>query len=538
LDTSDSQPAPGARQPQAPRKSGVKIGSKSPNACYFMPMLESLAARDELNEVIKNRVVKSCEILDAGSNLYGNGFVKRDNAADVLRENEEKSAEQIAADRVEFTLAGRIISQRSFGKVAFFHLMDVTGRIQCYATKEILGDEAYSVFKKLDTGDIVGVTGRLFRTKTNELTLECRLVRLLTKSIRPLPEKYHGLKDVETRYRQRYVDLIVTERTREVFAARVIMVREFRRFMEAEGFMEVETPMLQPIPGGATARPFITHHKALDMQLYMRIAPELYLKRLLVGGFEKVFEINRNFRNEGISVRHNPEFTMCEFYWAYATFEDLMDLTERLIGHLALSVCGKYTVPYQGQDINLEPGAWKRLPFFRSLEDIGGHSPDFYRDAEAVSDYIRQRGEKAVDGEKLGKLQAKLFDLDVEPKLIQPHFIYHYPTEISPLSRRNEDNPDVTDRFELFIAGRELANAFSELNDPADQRGRFEDQVAEKNAGDDEAHPMDDDYLRALEYGMPPAAGEGIGIDRLAMLLTDSASIREVILFPLLKPES
>ncbi|MDR0339256.1 MAG: lysine--tRNA ligase [Desulfovibrio sp.] len=501
-------------------------------------MLESLAARDELNEVIKNRVVKSCEILDAGSNLYGNGFVKRDNAADVLRENEEKSAEQIAADRVEFTLAGRIISQRSFGKVAFFHLMDVTGRIQCYATKEILGDEAYSVFKKLDTGDIVGVTGRLFRTKTNELTLECRLVRLLTKSIRPLPEKYHGLKDVETRYRQRYVDLIVTERTREVFAARVIMVREFRRFMEAEGFMEVETPMLQPIPGGATARPFITHHKALDMQLYMRIAPELYLKRLLVGGFEKVFEINRNFRNEGISVRHNPEFTMCEFYWAYATFEDLMDLTERLIGHLALSVCGKYTVPYQGQDINLEPGAWKRLPFFRSLEDIGGHSPDFYRDAEAVSDYIRQRGEKAVDGEKLGKLQAKLFDLDVEPKLIQPHFIYHYPTEISPLSRRNEDNPDVTDRFELFIAGRELANAFSELNDPADQRGRFEDQVAEKNAGDDEAHPMDDDYLRALEYGMPPAAGEGIGIDRLAMLLTDSASIREVILFPLLKPES
>ena len=527
----DTRPGSPARKP------AVKIASKSPRVCYFMPMLESLAARDELNEVVKNRVVKSCEILDSGSSLYANGFVKLNDAAAVLRENEGKDAGQLAEEGTEFALAGRIVSLRSFGKVAFFHLMDRSGRIQCYAAREILGDESYSMFKKFDTGDIVGVRGVLFLTKTDELTLECRSVTLLTKSIRPLPEKYHGLKDVETRYRQRYVDLIVTERTREIFAKRIQVVREFRRFMEDEGFLEVETPMLQAIPGGATAKPFMTHHNALDMRLYMRIAPELYLKRLLVGGFEKVFEINRNFRNEGISVRHNPEFTMCEFYWAYATFEDLMDLTERLIGHIAKAVCGDYVISYQGQQIDLTPGTWKRVSFFESLETIGGHSREFYTDADAVSRYIRQRGEKAVEGEKLGKLQAKLFDLDVEPKLIQPHFIFHYPTEISPLSRRNEENPDVTDRYELFITGRELANAFSELNDPADQRMRFEEQVAEKNAGDDEAHPMDEDYLRALEYGMPPAAGQGIGIDRLVMLLTDSPSIREVILFPLLKPE-
>ena len=528
---------PGSGPRPAPRKSTVKIACKSPRVSYFMPMMESLAARDELNEVVKNRVTKSCEILDSGTTLYANGFVKCNDAATVMAENEGRDAETLAAEGREFCLAGRVISLRSFGKVAFFHLMDASGRIQCYAAKEILGDEAYTIFKKLDTGDIVGVHGILFRTKTDELTLQCNSVTLLTKSIRPLPEKYHGLKDVETRYRQRYVDLIVTERTREIFAKRIQVVREFRRFMENEGFVEVETPMLQPIPGGATAKPFTTHHNALDMRLYMRIAPELYLKRLLVGGFEKVFEINRNFRNEGISVRHNPEFTMCEFYWAYATFEDLMDFNERLIGHLALTVCGSHVITYQGQEVNMTPGAWTRLSFFDSLEKLGGHSPEFYWDAERVSNYIRQRGEKVVAGEKLGKLQAKLFDLDVEPKLIQPHFIYHYPTDISPLSRRNDKNPGVTDRFELFVTGRELANAFSELNDPADQRLRFEEQVAEKNAGDEEAHPMDEDYLRALEYGMPPAAGEGIGIDRLVMLLTDSPSIREVILFPLLKPE-
>jgi len=524
--------------PASLHKPTVKIASKSPQVGYFMPMLESLDARDELSEVIKNRVVKACDVLDSGTRLYASGFTKENDAAVVLRENEDKNTEELAAQGREFSLAGRIVSLRSFGKMAFFHLMDASGRIQCYAAREILGDEAYSVFKKLDTGDIVGVRGKLFRTKTDELTLECRLIVLLTKSIRPLPEKYHGLRDVETRYRQRYVDLIVTERTREIFAKRIQIVREFRRFMEGEGFLEVETPMLQPIPGGATARPFATHHNALDMRLYLRIAPELYLKRLLVGGIEKVFEINRNFRNEGISVRHNPEFTMCEFYWAYATFEDLMDLTERLIGRLAEAVCGSHVIHYQGHVIDLTPGTWKRISFFDALESIGGHSPEFYRDADALAKYIRKRGEKAIEGEKLGKLQAKLFDLDVEAKLVQPHFIYHYPTEISPLSRRNERNPDLADRYELFIGGRELANAFSELNDPADQRQRFEEQAAEKHAGDDEAHAMDEDYLRALEYGMPPAAGQGIGIDRLVMLFTDSSSIREVILFPLLKPES
>ncbi len=522
---------------QQQKKKTVKLGTKSPHAGYFMPMLESFAARDDLNEVVKSRVVKSCDLLDAGIPLFPNDFRKKDDVASVVAAHEDMDAETLEERSENVALAGRIVSSRSFGKVAFFHLMDQTGSVQCYAAKEHLGDEAYAVFKKFDIGDIVGVTGPLFRTKTGELTVSCESVRLLSRSMRPLPEKYHGLKDMETRYRQRYVDLIVTPRAREIFRKRSLIVREFRRFMEDRGFLEVETPMMQPIAGGATARPFVTHHNALDMQLYLRIAPELYLKRLLVGGLEKVFEINRSFRNEGIDTRHNPEFTMCEFYWAYATFEDLMDLTEQLFAHVATAACGGTVVTYQGQEIDLTPGHWHRMEFFESLEVIGGHAADFYNDYSKVQAYIRERGEKAADAESLGKLQAKLFDLDVEPKLIQPHFIYHYPTAISPLSRRNTQNPEITDRFELFITGRELSNAFSELNDPMDQRMRFEEQVREKEAGDDEACNMDEDYLRALEYGMPPAAGQGVGIDRLVMLLTDSPSIREVILFPLLKSE-
>ncbi len=521
---------------ESPRKSVVKIASKSPHLPYFMPMAESLAERDELNEVIKNRIAKSCEILDSGQMLYANGFVKEHDAADVMAQYGEKDEAELETAG-EFCLAGRVISLRSFGKVAFFHLMDASGRIQCYVAREDLDDSTWGLFRKLDTGDIVGLRGKLFKTKTGELTVACSTLVLLTKSIRPLPEKYHGLKDIETRYRQRYVDLIVTPKARDVFVKRVQIVRAFRNFMEAEGFLEVETPMLHPIPGGATAKPFSTHHNALDMRLSLRIAPELYLKRLLVGGFEKVFEINRNFRNEGISTQHNPEFTMCEFYWAYATFADLMDLTERLFAHIAKEVCGSTIVHYQGHDIDLTPGTWKRVSFYESLQTIGGHSPQLYEDYDALSKYIREKGEKVIKGERLGKLQAKLFDLDVEPKLIQPHFIYHYPTDISPLSRKNEADPTITDRYELFMTGRELANAFSELNDPVDQRMRFVEQVAEKEAGDDEAHCMDEDFLRSLEYGMPPAAGQGIGIDRMAMLLTDSPSIREVILFPLLKPE-
>ncbi len=515
----------------------VKLGSKSPYAAYFQPMLESFARRNELNEVIKNRVRKACDLLDAGLALFPNDFRREHSIGWVLAKFGNLEGEALESQEDVCAVAGRIISLRSFGKVAFFHLLDQSGSIQCYASNEHLDDTACMVVRKLEVGDIVGVSGHLFRTRTGELTIACRSLRLLVRSMRPLPEKYHGLKDMETRYRQRYVDLIVTPKAREIFLKRSLIVREFRRFMEDHGFLEVETPIMQPIAGGATAKPFSTHHNALDLDLFLRIAPELYLKRLLVGGFEKVFELNRSFRNEGIDTRHNPEFTMCEFYWAYATFKDLMDFTEQLFAHLANKVCGSSVIPYQGEMIDLTPGHWKRLSFYESLKEIGGHGPDFYNDYNKLKNYIRERGEKTLANECLEKLQAKLFDLDVEDKLIQPHFIYHYPTAISPLSRRNNEHPEITDRFELFITGRELANAFSELNDPVDQRLRFEDQRREKEAGDDEAHCMDEDYLRALEYGMPPAAGQGVGIDRLVMLLTDTASIREVILFPLLRPE-
>ena len=519
------------------RKPKVKLNTKSAHAAYFMPMLEGLASRDDLNEVVKNRVVKACDLLDAGVPLFPNDFRKEHAVIEVLDRFGSLEGEALDKGGDVFALAGRIVSLRSFGKVVFFHLQDQTGRIQCYASRQELPEEVFLVVRKLDVGDIVGVSGHLFRTKTGELTISCRQLKLITRSMRPLPEKYHGLKDMETRYRQRYVDLTVNERARDIFRKRSLIVSEFRNFLQEKGFMEVETPMMQPLPGGATARPFITHHNALDLQLYMRIAPELYLKRLLVGGFEKVFELSRNFRNEGIDTRHNPEFTMCEFYWAYATFHDLMDLTEELFSRLAQKVCGSTIITYQGQEIDLTPGHWKRMTFHESLEQVGGHSPAFYTDYGKVKAYLKEHGEKVAEGEELGKMQAKLFDLDVEEKLIQPHFIYHYPTAISPLSRRNDQNPDITDRFELFMTGREMANAFSELNDPMDQRSRFEAQVREKEAGDDEAHCMDEDYLRALEYGMPPAAGQGVGIDRLVMLLTDCASIREVILFPLLRPE-
>jgi lysyl-tRNA synthetase class 2 len=520
----------------APRKKEYKLPVKSKRVEDFRPLLESLDARDELNEVFKNRIAKAVQLLDEGVPLYPNDFEKGDDIGPVAAIYETADEAVLAAEARVFRMAGRVVSLRSFGKVAFFTIQDFSGRIQAFAERDTLGQEAYATFKKFDIGDIVGTEGRLFRTKTGELTLHAVSVRLLTKSMRPLPEKYHGLKDVETRYRQRYVDLIVTPKAVEIFKARTCIVRELRSFLDQAGFMEVETPMMQAIPGGATAKPFITHHNALDMGLYMRIAPELYLKRLLVGGFEKVYEVGRNFRNEGISTRHNPEFTMCEFYWAYARYTDLMDLTERLFGHLARAVTGGDVVEYQGQPINLGLG-WTRLTFRDSLEKVGGIAPEVYGDFDAAKALVEKSGEKVLKGEKLGKVQAKLFDIFVEPKLVQPHFIYHYPTEISPLSRRNADDPTITDRFELFIAGREMANAFSELNDPVDQRLRFEEQVREKEAGDDEAHRMDDDYIRALEYGMPPAAGEGIGIDRLVMLLTDQASIREVILFPLLRPE-
>jgi lysyl-tRNA synthetase class 2 len=516
----------------------VKLKTRSPAVEKFQPLLQNLAATGELNEVLKNRIEKTVALVDQGVPLFPNTYGKNTDVAHIIEEYSGYTGEELEAmDRV-YTLAGRIVALRSFGKAAFMHIQDATGRIQVFIQKSEVDQETFAVFKKLDIGDIVSVTGSLFRTRTEELTLKAADVRLASKSLRPLPEKYHGLKDVETRYRQRYVDLIVNPRARDIFKARNAVVREMRNFLDQAGFLEVETPMMQPIPGGATARPFITHHNTLDMKLYMRIAPELYLKRLLVGGFEKVYEINRNFRNEGISTQHNPEFTMCEFYWAFADYKALMDFTEDMFAHIARAVTGDTRITYQGQEVDLTPGAWTRISFHDSLENIGGLAPEEFRDIDKAKAVVKARGEKVLETEKLGKVQEKLFDIFVEPRLIQPHFIHGYPTDISPLSRRNEDDPEITDRFELFIAAREMANAFSELNDPLDQRSRFEDQAASKLEGDEEAHFMDEDYLRALEYGMPPAAGEGVGIDRLVMLLTDSQSIREVILFPLLRQEA
>ena len=489
------------------------------------------------SQVIQHRRQKAKFLTDNQIALFPNTFRKEFDISQIISENRDLSGDELENPGHIFSVTGRIMGLRSFGKVTFIHIQDHTDKIQIFVQRDILGPENYQIFKKFDIGDIVGVEGSLFRTKTGELTIKAGKVILLSKSMRPLPEKYHGLKDVETRYRQRYVDLLVNPRAREIFFARTRIVKSIREFLDQKGFMEVETPMMQSIPGGATARPFQTHHNALDMKLYLRIAPELYLKRLLVGGFEKVYEINRSFRNEGISTQHNPEFTMLEFYWAYVDFKELMSFTEEMLSALALKLFDSTRITYQQNTIDLTP-PWTRLSFYQSLETIGGLSEEDYRDPEKAGNLVKKLGENVQTDEKLGKLQAKLFDILVEPKLIQPHFIYHYPTDISPLSRKNDNDSSITDRFELFIAGREMANAFSELNDPFDQKERFEDQTREKDAGDDEAHFMDEDYLRALEYGMPPAGGEGIGIDRLVMLLTDSASIREVILFPLLRPEA
>jgi lysyl-tRNA synthetase, class II len=489
------------------------------------------------SQVIQHRRQKAGFLTDSLVTLFPNTFRKEFDISEVIAKNNRLRAEELENQDRSYSLAGRIMALRSFGKVTFIHIQDHTERIQAFVQRDILGPENYLLFKKFDIGDIVGIEGGLFRTKTDELTIKTEKITLLSKSMRPLPEKYHGLKDVETRYRQRYVDLLVNPRAKEIFRARTSIVRSIRNFLDNRGFLEVETPMMQPIPGGATAKPFQTHHNALDMKLYLRIAPELYLKRLLVGGFEKVYEINRNFRNEGISTQHNPEFTMLEFYWAYVDYRELMSLTEEMLSALALELTGSTKITYQENTIDLTP-PWTKLSFHQSLETIGGLSKEDYHNYETARNLVRKLGENVQTGEKQGKLQAKLFDILVEPKLVQPHFIYHYPTDISPLSRRNDHDPDITDRFELFIAGREMANAFSELNDPVDQKERFEEQAKEKDAGDDEAHFMDEDYLRALEYGMPPAGGEGIGIDRLVMLFTDSPSIREVILFPLLRPEA
>ncbi len=491
---------------------------------------------EEQSEILRQRRAKVEELRRSGINPYANDFQVTRTAAEVSAAHAGDDAEALQGCSQRYLLGGRIMARRDFGKAAFIQLQDRSGRLQVYVARDQVGEEAFALFGRLDLGDVVGVSGTPFRTKTGELSLRADGLRLLTKSLHPLPEKWHGLTDVETRYRQRYLDLMVNPEVCDTFRKRSRIIRLIRRYMEEHVFLEVETPMMQPIAGGATARPFVTHHNTLKMDLFLRIAPELYLKRLVVGGMERVFEINRNFRNEGISIQHNPEFTMMEFYQAYATYRELMDFTEALICHVAGEVCGGLKILYGGREVDLTP-PWERLTLKEAIVKYGKVDPEVLEDRQRSLDWARSLGLEFDPKIGHGKLLTELFDEVAEPKLWHPTFITEYPTEVSPLSRKNEGNPDVVDRFELFIVGRELANAFSELNDPVDQKERFLAQLAEKEAGDEEAHAMDEDYVRALEFGLPPTAGEGIGIDRLVMLLCDAASIRDVILFPQMRPE-
>lgn len=491
---------------------------------------------DESNEQIEVRRQKLARRRESGAILYPNDFKPTHSASGLVEEFADAGADVLESAPKDIRIAGRIMAIRRMGKASFFHLQDRRGRLQVYVQQNTLGEQAYGMFRSLDVGDIVGVWGHLFRTRTKELTLDARGLRLLTKCLRPLPEKWHGLADVEARYRQRYVDLMVNPEVRRAFEKRSQIIRLVRRFFEERDFLEVETPMMQAIPGGAAARPFVTHHNALDMELYLRVAPELFLKRLLVGGFERVFELNRNFRNEGISVRHNPEFTMLEFYQAYATFDDLMGITEALFARIAEEVHGGLRLPYGEQMIELAP-PWRRLTVHDAVMEYGGAGDKDLDTLDNLRDFARKKALRVDLTAPYGNLLLEVFEEVAEARLIQPTFVTGYPIEVSPLARKSEQNPALVDRFELYIGARELANAFSELNDPADQRERFLQQMEARKAGDDTANPIDDDYVRALEYGMPPAAGEGVGIDRLVMLFTNSPSIRDVILFPLLRPE-
>jgi lysyl-tRNA synthetase class 2 len=491
----------------------------------------------EDNDLLKVRLEKIAALKAAGVDLYPNDVRPLNTTADIIAQFGDADGDTLAKLTQKFSFAGRLMAIRNFGKAAFIKIQDRKGRIQSYIAKDILNADAYFVFKKLDIGDIIYVSGKLFRTRTNELTVEAEELRLLSKALRPLPEKWHGLTDVETRYRQRHLDLISSSSVKETFYRRSRIIRFIRKFMDNHDFLEVETPMMQQRAGGAMARPFKTHHNALDMDFYLRIAPELYLKRLVTGGLERVYEINRNFRNEGISAFHNPEFTMMEFYQAYATYEDLMSFTEELLTGIAADIFGGLKFTYQGTEIDMTP-PWRRISVKDALIKMAGMTPAALEDKELALAFAGKTGCEVKETDSLGKILMAIFDEVVEKKLLAPTFITHYPVAVSPLSRRSNNQPDLTDRFELYIHGREIANAFSELNDPADQRDRFLQQIKEREAGDDEAHEMDEDYIRTLEYAMPPTAGEGIGIDRLVMLFTDSASIRDVILFPLLKDKT
>ena len=491
---------------------------------------------EEESELLKKRREKIDSLKADGIDLYPNDARVGDTTASVSDRFGPMAPEELEKITERFTLAGRLMAVRDFGKGAFISIQDRKGRLQAFLRKNQLGEKTFSLFKRLDIGDIIWVAGRVFKTRTGELTIDVEEngLRLLSKSLRPLPEKWHGLTDVEIRYRQRHLDLIVNPEVRKVFHQRSRIISLIRRFMEERDFLEVETPMMQPRAGGAVARPFKTFHNALGMNLSLRIAPELYLKRLITGGLERVFEINRSFRNEGISAFHNPEFTMMEFYQAYATYEDLMAMTEELFVHIVRDLFDSPKFSYQGKEIDLTP-PWRRLTVRDAVIEIGGVESALLDDAGRMADHARKLGIEVKESDPPGKVLMAIFDETVEQNLIQPTFVTHYPIDVSPLSRRNAQERTLADRFELYICGKEIANAFSELNDPVDQRGRFEMQLREREAGDLEAHEMDEDYIGALECGMPPTAGEGIGIDRIVMLLTDSASIRDVILFPLLR---
>ena len=494
------------------------------------------AAPQDENQIIAERRSKLTDLRKAG-NAYPNIF-RRDNVASQLHEQYgEQSKEALEEITASVKVAGRMVLKRVMGKASFATIQDMSGRIQLYISNDNTGLDAHTAFKNYDLGDILGAHGQLFKTKMGELSIRVSKLELLTKSLRPLPEKFHGLTDQEQKYRQRYLDLITNEETRKVFTIRSKTIQAIREFFVTRDYLEVETPMMHPIPGGATARPFATHHNALDMSLYLRIAPELYLKRLVVGGMEKVFEVNRNFRNEGISTRHNPEFTMLEFYEAYQDYIYLMDFTEKMLGEVAERVLGSRKLTYQEREIDLSK-PFQRLTITQAIQK---HHPEFtdtqLNDRNYLADKLQKLRVKTSPHDGIGGLQLSLFDETTEHLLFEPTFIIDYPAEVSPLARRNDENAEITDRFELYIAGREIANGFSELNDPEDQAARFQAQVEAKDAGDDEAMHYDADYIRALEYGLPPTAGEGIGIDRLVMLFADSANIRDVILFPQLRRE-